>query len=283
MFFKEWEILVVDDEPDVLQISELAMKNFNVYGLPLNIHTARSKADAIELLQSRPEIQWGLAVAFIDVVMETDAAGLELCEAIRALPGKKITQLYIRTGQPGTAPERAVIDRYDINGYFTKAEMTEDKLYSLVKSGVRQFFWSTISQAVINFHQMFLATAGSRELLKSSFQAFMKRLDAGGGTGFTRCYMAGGEIIELKGMDEATARGIVAKLDAQPGMPLPLTEEGDKVVIGEDGFVLIKAAEQERRSESFALIKSEFKPPISAVALVHQVFSGLGMAWYNGR
>ena len=40
------------------------------------------------------------------------------------------------------SPERAVLDRYDINGYFTKAEATEDKLYSLVKS-VRQYLWTT--------------------------------------------------------------------------------------------------------------------------------------------
>ena len=28
MFFKEWTILLVDDEPDVLAVSKLAMKNF---------------------------------------------------------------------------------------------------------------------------------------------------------------------------------------------------------------------------------------------------------------
>jgi hypothetical protein len=41
-----------------------------------------------------------------------------------------MTTIYVRTGQPGLAPERDVIDRYDINGYFSKAETTEDKLYS---------------------------------------------------------------------------------------------------------------------------------------------------------
>jgi hypothetical protein len=37
MVFKEWTILLVDDEPDVLAISKLAMKGFDVYGLPLKI------------------------------------------------------------------------------------------------------------------------------------------------------------------------------------------------------------------------------------------------------
>ena len=49
MFFRDWTILLVDDEPDVLGISKLAMKNFDVYGLPLRIYTAVSKADAIRM------------------------------------------------------------------------------------------------------------------------------------------------------------------------------------------------------------------------------------------
>ncbi len=40
VFSNMWEILLVDDEPDVLSVSKLAMKNFEVYGLPLKIQTA---------------------------------------------------------------------------------------------------------------------------------------------------------------------------------------------------------------------------------------------------
>ena len=46
------------------------------------------------------------------------------------------------------APERAVIDRYDINGYVSKIEATEDKLYTLVKSGVRANGFSGTSIAL---------------------------------------------------------------------------------------------------------------------------------------
>src|SRR5436305_10567274 len=138
MFLKEWHVLLVDDDPDVLAVSKLAMKNFEVYGVPLHIHTAASKADAIELLKKLTRMDHVIiAIAFIDVVMETDTAGLELCEYLRDTYPNKVTQLYVRTGQPGVAPERSVIDKYDINGYFTKVEMTEDKLYTLVKSGCR--------------------------------------------------------------------------------------------------------------------------------------------------
>ena len=106
MFFKYWPVLLVDDEPDVLTISRLAMKNFEVYGLPLKIYTANSKEDAIFLMNDDVEVGCSLAVAFLDVVMETERAGLELCDYIRNNLGNKLTQIYIRTGQPGVAPER---------------------------------------------------------------------------------------------------------------------------------------------------------------------------------
>ena len=40
MFFHEWNILIVDDEPDVLTVTKLALKDVNVYGLPIKIFTA---------------------------------------------------------------------------------------------------------------------------------------------------------------------------------------------------------------------------------------------------
>lgn len=146
MFFNEWNVLVVDDEPDVLAVTKLALRDVKVYGLPLKIHTARSKAEAIELLKGPLALQGStepiVAVAFVDVVMENDHAGLELCKYIRDIAHGHSIQLYIRTGQPGIAPERTVIDDYDISGYFTKVELSEQKLYTLVKSGVRQWFTS---------------------------------------------------------------------------------------------------------------------------------------------
>lgn len=144
MFFNEWNVLVVDDEPDVLAVTRLALRDVTVYGLPVRIFTAASKAEAIELLRGplrmRGVSEPIVAVALIDVVMETDHAGLELCNYIREDADAHSTQLYIRTGQPGVAPERSVIDDYDISGYFTKVELSEQKLYTLVKSGIRQWF-----------------------------------------------------------------------------------------------------------------------------------------------
>ena len=112
MFQKEWEVLVVDDDPDVLAVSRLALRSVKVYGVPLKIHTCGSMAEAVELFNTKADLLPALAVALIDVVMETDTAGLDLCRYVREERKNPLTQLFIRTGQPGVAPERAVIDRY---------------------------------------------------------------------------------------------------------------------------------------------------------------------------
>src|SRR3984893_11959559 len=168
MFQAEWPVLLVDDDPDVLAVSKLAMKNFNVDGVPIKLFTAASKAEAVELLHGPlgGTVFPYVGVAFIDVVMETDQAGLDLCQYIRDTLRNRLTQIYIRTGQPGVAPERAVIDRYDINGYFSKAEMTEDKLYSLVKAGIRQFDFASMTVLEFQVIGSAIAAGGSVECLQ---------------------------------------------------------------------------------------------------------------------
>ena len=99
-----------------------------------------------------------------------DTAGLELCDYIRETKGNKVVQLFIRTGQPGVAPERHVIDHYDINGYFTKAEATEDKLYSLVKTGVRQYLSFLAAMTMSMMTSVAISAAGSRESLRGVVQ-----------------------------------------------------------------------------------------------------------------
>src|ERR671917_2938804 len=103
MLPSDFNVLVVDDDPDVLAVSKLAMRGFTPLDLPIQLYTASSKAEAIELIQrdlSTPAYPGGnVALALIDVVMETDTAGLELCDYIRNTLHNRFAQLYIRTGQ----------------------------------------------------------------------------------------------------------------------------------------------------------------------------------------
>jgi CheY-like chemotaxis protein len=164
-----WEILIVDDEPDVHAVTKLVLQSIDIWGIPLQVRSANSAAEAMKLLPTwrvGTEGASELALAFIDVVMESDSAGLDLCRHIRRDLKNSVTQLVVRTGQAGKAPEREVIDRFDISGYIAKVEATQDRLYTIVKSGVRQYMLLRVSQgsrAINNAVTAAFATGGRKE------------------------------------------------------------------------------------------------------------------------
>lgn len=134
-FSAPWKILVVDDEPDVHTVTKLALSRFKLDGRALSFINAYSAEQAKEFLLNEQD----LAIAFIDVVMETDHAGLELVKWIREEHKNKTIRLILRTGQPGQAPEEDVIVNYDINDYKAKSELDSRKLMTSVYSALRSY------------------------------------------------------------------------------------------------------------------------------------------------
>lgn len=130
-----WKILVVDDEPDVCALTRLCLKDFRFAERGLEILQAASAYEARNLLAQHKDI----AVALIDIVMETDDAGLRLVEYIRQTLDNQLIRLIIRTGQPGIAPERFVIDHYDIDDYKDKTELTATRLYTTVRTAIKSY------------------------------------------------------------------------------------------------------------------------------------------------
>ena len=130
-----WKVLIVDDEPSVHDVTLLALKRFEFQGHGLLFLHAHSAAEARQLLQEHDNI----TVALIDVVMESDDAGLGLIEYIRDELKNQMTRLVLRTGQPGIAPESSVIQNYDINDYKEKSELTKQKLTSTMYTALRSY------------------------------------------------------------------------------------------------------------------------------------------------
>lgn len=131
----EWKILIVDDETDVRTLTRISLRDFVFANRKLVFLEAASAAQAKELLKQHDDI----AVALVDVVMETDDAGLRLVEYIRQELDNVLMRIIIRTGQPGVAPERYVIDHYDIDDYKDKTELTSGRLYTTVRSALKAY------------------------------------------------------------------------------------------------------------------------------------------------
>ena len=130
-----WRVLIVDDDVDVHAVTRLALRNVSFKGRELELFSAYSGREAYEILRDTPDI----ALVLLDVVMETDDAGLLLARRIREELNNSIVRVVLRTGQPGQAPEQRVIIEYDINDYKAKTELTTQKLFTTVISALRAF------------------------------------------------------------------------------------------------------------------------------------------------
>lgn len=128
-----WCIVVVDDDEEVHEATRFALRHVHVHGRPLELVHLFSAAEARRVLPTL-----GVpAVILLDVVMETENAGLDLVDVIRADDNLAATRIVLRTGQPGYAPELSVFARYDINDYFTKAELSRTRLITAITSAVK--------------------------------------------------------------------------------------------------------------------------------------------------
>lgn len=130
-----WQILIVDDEEEVHQVTEVALMDLIFKGRSLAFLHAYSAAQARELLLAHHDI----AIILLDVVMESDNAGLLLVHAIRDELHNRRIRIVLRTGQPGQAPECDVVINYDINDYKSKTELTRQKLLTCVVAGLRAY------------------------------------------------------------------------------------------------------------------------------------------------
>ncbi len=129
-----WRILVVDDDEDVHQATRFALRDVTILGRPVELLHAHSAAEAKKHAAESGDI----AVALVDVVMETPDAGLELVRHLRQ-SGFVEMRIVLRTGQPGYAPELAVIAEYEIDDYRTKLELTRTRLMTVLTTAIRAY------------------------------------------------------------------------------------------------------------------------------------------------
>ena len=130
-----WKVLIVDDEREVHKVTMLALDGFRLCGRGVEFLHAHSGAEAEEILSADQTI----ALMLLDVVMETDDAGLRVVKHVREVLKNRFVRIILRTGQPGRAPELEVITSYDINGYLQKTELTRDRLYTAIYTGLSTY------------------------------------------------------------------------------------------------------------------------------------------------
>jgi len=130
-----WKIMIVDDEPDVHDVTKLVLREFTFLGKNLDFISAYSGDEAKRLIAEHPDT----AIMLLDVIMETESIGLEVVRYIREILGNSLLRIILRTGQPGQVPPKSAILDYDINDYKTKADLTDDKLFVTLVTALRVY------------------------------------------------------------------------------------------------------------------------------------------------
>jgi diguanylate cyclase (GGDEF)-like protein len=156
-----WNVLVVDDDEEIHSVTRLALSDLVLNEKKLRFYHAYSGAEALSMIA---EMGSSIAIILLDVVMETDDAGLKVAKSMREELLVLEPRIILRTGQPGYAPEENVIKEYDINDYKTKTELTRSKLVTTIISALRSYQQIlTINQSRIGLEKIIGSAANLLE------------------------------------------------------------------------------------------------------------------------
>ncbi len=157
---KKWRILVVDDDDSVHKVTKLVLADAEIENRGLDIVSVYSMDEAKKALLNDDDF----CMALVDVVMETDHAGLELVQWIREDLKNQAIRLVLRTGQAGTAPEAKVIKDFDINDYKEKTDFTSNKMITTIYASIRAYRDIMTIQRSLDAFKKLIAT--TQDLLK---------------------------------------------------------------------------------------------------------------------
>ncbi len=130
-----WKIIIADDQEEVHTLTKMVLSDFTFEERGLEFISVFSGEETKRIILEHPDT----AIILLDVVMETDHAGLEVVHYIRKELNNDIVQIVLRTGQSGRAPEQQVIVEYGINDYKSKVELTSQKLFTMVTALLRSY------------------------------------------------------------------------------------------------------------------------------------------------
>lgn len=157
-----WKIAIIDDDILVHQVTKMVLEDFMFDNQPVEFLGAFSQEEGYKLFEENDDI----AVCILDVIMETDTAGIDLAQDIREKLNNSTTRIVLRTGQPGLSVEEDIISKYSINDYKNKTELTSSKLRTVITSCIRTYVEMTnLNKAKIG---MRLCMDACGELLSSS-------------------------------------------------------------------------------------------------------------------
>lgn len=209
-----WRILIADDEVDVHVVTKFALNNIEFQGRRLSYLHAYSADETIRLVRATPRI----ALVLLDVVMEAPDAGLQVARRIRDELGNLLVRIVLRTGLAAQQDSTLLLD-YDVNDFWSKADLTTHKLVTTVISSLRTY---GALAAASDERAALRARVQQAERVRAALDRYLPLLvlDRHG-----RVIEASGALCELLGMPVASLLGRLASALAALAAVAPPLEE----------------------------------------------------------
>ena len=135
---KTIKLLIVDDD-EVMHGSTKRTLDIGIFrNNYVRFISAYNSKEAKAIINENDDI----AVILLDVVMDTEDAGFRVLDYLRKKIENHHTQVILRTGQPGLAPELKCVQDFDICNYLEKSFTTSLRLQTAVIAAYRTFDYS---------------------------------------------------------------------------------------------------------------------------------------------
>lgn len=132
---KTYNILSVDDEQTIHDITCMMLGDMTFDDAKLNIIVVKSALEAKEYIKNNSDI----ALILLDIIMEHDMAGYDVVNFLRDELDNHTTRVVIRTGQSAHISEEETMAKYDVDGYMDKTGLNVTKLFSIVYTSLRAY------------------------------------------------------------------------------------------------------------------------------------------------
>jgi CheY-like chemotaxis protein len=241
-----WRILIVDDEPDIHTVTRLAIANVKYKNRGLEILSAYSAQEGLMIMRRESDI----ALILLDVVMETDDAGLRMAKQIREDLRNELTRIVLRTGQPGQAPERDVILNYDINDYKAKTELSSQKLFTTLIASLRTY------ESLVMIER---SRRGMERILEASTDLYHVR---------SLREFASGVLNQISAILDVGADGVLClQQNEQQGQmnPVVMAATGQYMNYANNGQIVLSSEISHAANRAFQEKKSRFEHPLDVL------------------
>jgi len=130
-----WEILLVDNDLSMHTIIRENLDGLTVFDKKIKLLHAHNAKKAKRLIKENQDI----ALAFVDVAMETPDAGLKLVNYIRNDLHNQDMRVVILDSNDSPTPANTIIERYDINDYKNRTNIESQQIFIYVRTALKQY------------------------------------------------------------------------------------------------------------------------------------------------